>query len=297
MPPWAFPKPRLVRLDELRPIFQAAVKAPPVEDNERRCSIRSPGTRRSPTRGASVRGADASGSELLIDEPEPASDAHERNPPARTGAAAAGGRGVPGHLKWLAVAALAAAHRFSILLLRRRSWVEGPNGGALRHPRPPRFHRTPPSDALPRRAPATPKLGDFTGRRRPGGDHHGDPDPGQAFPRQRRLRYLFGRASRRRSEPSGRDSDGDARSVPPSTSGRPRPPRTSGARWGRRPRADGITGAARAFQREIRGSADKFTLALGLCCLRTPEDSSLRLGRERHHVFHLRSKESCYRVI
>ncbi|HJS74307.1 MAG TPA: DUF4388 domain-containing protein, partial [Vicinamibacteria bacterium] len=56
-------------------------------------------------------------SELVIDEPEPASDAAERNPPrpkGRRGGGGGGGGSLPGILKWVAVAALVGAAGFSI---------------------------------------------------------------------------------------------------------------------------------------------------------------------------------------
>ncbi|HEY7699149.1 MAG TPA: DUF4388 domain-containing protein, partial [Vicinamibacteria bacterium] len=103
-------------------IFQAAVvkSSAPAEDSERTVFDPAPPRRGGPARTAPQPPARETrrpaASELLIDEPEPASDSHGRNPPrpkTRRGGGGSGG-GVSGILKWLAVAGLAGAAAFSV---------------------------------------------------------------------------------------------------------------------------------------------------------------------------------------
>jgi septal ring-binding cell division protein DamX len=213
-------------------------------------------------------------SELVIDEPEPASDAIERNPPrpkGRRGGGGSGGGGLPGILKWVAVAALVGAAGFSIYYF---VWplVGGKSGGDGREARagsvpaptttvPP---TTAPSETAP--APSTAAAETTTAPLDPRAATAGTPSPSTSSVAPR-----AGAATPPAAATTSRPPDA---APTPSTSGAPKPPPTSSApRTAARGDArsllqsGNLTAAARAFQQEISSSgADKFTLALGLYC-------------------------------
>ncbi len=299
-------------------IFQAAVakSAPPAEDSERTVFDPAPARRggaartqppapsRETTRGPAA-------SELLIDEPEPASDAHGRNPPrpkSRRGGGGAGRSG-SGILKWLAVAGLAGAAAFSVYYF---VWplVGGGGSGAPKSAgtqTPATTSTAPATTAPPTSSPLTPTSQPATTTAAPVDPRAGASVAGTP-PVTSSIAPLAGAAT---PPPTPTSKPPDA--VPtPSPSGAPKPPPTtatstkprtsSGGGDGRALLQDGnLASAARAFQQEISsGSADKFTLALGLYC---NEENAGRLvssasGSSEIYVLPTSVEgRSCYRVI
>jgi septal ring-binding cell division protein DamX len=303
-------------------IFQAAVVkgASPAEGGER--AVLEPAPPRSgasalpapppPPARETSRGPTAT--ELLIDEPEPASDTHGRNPPrpkTRRGGGGAG-RSSSGLLKWLAGAGLAGAAVFSAYYFVWPLVGSGgqPGGVAARTPtttsaRPP----TPapgtaatgttaspaPSPGAPTPSPATTTTA-LT-----------DPRAGAAAAGNRPVTSSIARSAGAAIPPAATPP---APVPTPSTSGAPKPPTTaastqraaSGAGDGRALlRSGNLAAAARAFQQEIsKLSADRFTLALGLYC---NEENASRLvdsasGSDEIYVLPTSVQgRSCYRVI
>jgi len=303
-------------------IFQAAVvkSAPPAEDSERTVFDPAPARRGGSQRTAPPAREPARGpaaSELLIDEPEPASDSHGRNPPRpknRRGGGGAG-RSVSGILKWLAVAALAGAAGFSVYYFvwpllggstETNTRAQIPATTSVPQATPPSGSAsaaatttTTPSPSAAATSPATTTA--VPSDPRAGASVAGTP------PVTSSVAPRAGAASPPATTPTSKPPD----SVPtPSTSGAPKPPPTSSApRTARGSDGNGrallqsgnLAAAARAFQQEISsGSADKFTLALGLYC---NEENAGRLvagasGSSDIYVLPTSVEgRSCYRVI
>jgi hypothetical protein len=192
-------------------------------------------------------------SELVIDEPEPASDAIERTPPRpknRRGGGGGGGRSVSDLLKWVAVAALVGAAGFSVyyfvwpLVGGGRS--DGSAGAAVT---PTTSSARSTTSSAPSDSTATSPLAVTTSS---------PSDP---------------RSSAGAATPPAPATTSTPPVTAPSNSGAPKPPassatRTAGSGEARSLLQSGnIAAAARAFQKEISTTgADKFTLALGLYC-------------------------------
>jgi septal ring-binding cell division protein DamX len=296
-------------------IFQAAVvkSAPPVEERTvfDPAPVRSGGSRRAaPPAREAARGPAAS--ELLIDEPEPASDTHGRNPPRpknRRGGGGAG-RSASGIVKWLAVAAVIGAAGFSVYYF---VWplIGGSRqtGGSSQTPATTSApETTPPSGSASAATTAPPTTGATTSPAtttaapsdpRAGASVAGTPPVTSSVAPHAGAANPAATATSKPPDPV----------APPSTSGAVKPPPTSSAPRTARGGGDGrallrsgdIAAAARAFQQEISsGSADKFTLALGLYC---NEENAGRLvasasGSSEIYVLPTSVEgRSCYRVI
>ena len=270
-------------------IFQAAVvkRAPPAKDSERTVADPAPARRGGSQRAAppareAARGRAAS--ELLIDEPEPASDTHGRNPPRpknRRGGGGAG-RSASGIVKWLAVAAVVGAAGFSVYYfvwpLIGGSKETGGSAGSQTPATTSAQAATPPSgsaSAAATTAPPTPSpsatISPATTTAAPS-----DPRAGASVARTPPVTSSVAPRAGAASPPTATPTSKPPDPVPaPSTSSAPKPPPASLAPRTARGGGDGrallqsgdIAAAARAFQQEISsGSADKFTLALGLYC-------------------------------
>lgn len=312
-------------------IFQAAVAksvSPPAEDSERTVFDPAParrgGAARTPPPAAAretTRGPAAS--ELLIDEPEPASDTHGRNPPrpkSRRGGGA--GRSASGILKWLAVAGLAGAAAFAAYYF---VWpLVAAGGGGSSKPKsagaptaattstppatPPPANAATATTAPPTPSPATPSPSPATTTAAPIDPRAGATVAGTK-PATSSIAARAGAATPPPATPTSKPPD----AVPtPSPSGAPKPPpttapstmprTTSGGGGGRALLQSGkLAAAARAFQQEISSaSGDKFTLALGLYC---NEENVSRLvasasGSSEIYVLPTAVEgKSCYRVI
>ena len=307
-------------------IFQAAVKSvpPAAEDNERTVFDPAPARRGAPQRAvppAHEEPRSASGSELLIDEPEPASDSQGRNPPRpknRRGGGA-GERSVSGMVKWLAVAALAGAAGFSLYYF---VWplVGGSNGNGARASAPatttvptappPSGSASAATTAPPTSDPTTPVPATPTSPATTTAANS-DPRAGASAtatrPQTSSVAPRAGAASPPAATPTSKPPD----PVPkPSASGAPKPPATSlGTSGARASEGNGrallqsgnLAGAARAFQREISSdNADKFTLALGLYCNEENAGRLVASASGSSDIYVLPTSvegRSCYRVI
>jgi septal ring-binding cell division protein DamX len=304
-------------------IFQAAVKSPPpAEDSESTVFDPAPARRVGRERAAPPAREEALGAsatELLIDEPEPASDSHERNPPRpknrRGGRGAAGGRSVSGILKWLAIAAFAGAAGFALYyfvwpLVGGRAETGAtastpattsipsatpPSGSASAATTSPPTTETPtaipPTAATPATTTAAPS----------------DPRAGAPAavppPTTSSVAPRAGAASPPAATPTSKPPD----TVPtPSASGAPKPPPTSppssaGGDGRALLQSGNLAAAARAFQREISSaSADKFTLALGLYCNEENAGRLVASASGSSDIYVLPTSvegRSCYRVI
>jgi septal ring-binding cell division protein DamX len=302
-------------------IFQAAVvkSAPPAGDSERTVFDASPARKTGPGRAAppAPTRASTSASELLIDEPEPASNSRGRSAPRpKHRRAAASGRRVSSMLKWLAVAALAGGAGFSIYYF---VWPllggAGPSGESVR----PQASVTttplattsapaiapPATTAPPTPAPSaatTPSTTSAPADPRARGSSAGTPAATSS------VAPLAGAASPPRATSTSKPPD----AVPtPSTtvpSGAPKPPppstaaRTAGSGDGRSLlRSGDLAAAARAFQGEISTNAsDKFTLALGIYCNQENAGRVVAAASGASDIYVLPTSvegRSCYRVI
>ena len=269
-------------------IFQAAVvkRAPPAKDSERTVADPAPARRGGSQRAAppareAARGRAAS--ELLIDEPEPASDTHGRNPPRPKNRRGGGGAGrTSGIVKWLAVAAVVCAAGFSVYYfvwpLIGGSKETGGSAGSQTPATTSAQAATPPSrsaSAAATTAPPTPSpsatISPATTTAAPS-----DPRAGASVARTPPVTSSVAPRAGAASPPTATPTSKPPDPVPaPSTSSAPKPPPASLAPRTARGGGDGrallqsgdIAAAAQAFQQEISsGSADKFTLALGLYC-------------------------------
>jgi Domain of unknown function (DUF4388)/SPOR domain len=242
-------------------IFQAVAEksAAPADENEGTIFEPAP----PPLKRAGREHAHPTASELVIDEPEPASEAPERNPPRpKNRGGGGGGRSVPGLLKWVAVAALVGAAGFSVYYfvwpLIRGSGAGGSGADASAGSTTPPTSTVPPTTSANTSAATT------------------EPATTTAAPSDPRA----GAAATPPAVTSSAPRTGSATppvTAPsvPSTSGAPRPPPPTSSAPATAARGDArsllqsgnLTAAARAFQREISSAgADKFTLALGLYC-------------------------------
>ncbi len=289
-------------------IFQAAVvkSSPPEEDSERTVFDPAPVPAKRggpPPEPARI----PPPSELLIDEPEPASDAPGRNPPrpkTRRGGGGAG-RSASGLLKWLAVAGLVGAAAFAVYyfvwpLVGGGGSGTGANAGSQTLPTTSVPLTTPPSGSASAATTAPPTVTTAPADPRAGAGAEVTPPPATSSVASR-----AGAATPPGTTPTSRPPDA---ATTPSTSGAPKPPatssasRTAGGGDGRALLQSGNLGAAaRAFQREISsGSSDKFTLALGLYC---NEENAGRLvagARGSSDIYVLPTSvdgRSCFRVI
>lgn len=305
-------------------IFQAAVvkSAPPAEDNERTVFDAAPprrgaGAARSAPTPARESSRGPSASELLIDEPEPASDSHARNPPrpkTRRGGGGSGGS-ASGILKWLAVLGLAGAAAFSVYYF---VWPLVGGGGGEPGPGAKTATTTsaPPTTAPPQTAgtattapptpsPPTPSPATTTAATT-------DPRAGAAVAGTPPATSSIARSAGAASPPQATTSVAAAPVPAPSPSGAPKPPTTtaavtpprtaSGGSGGRALLQTGnIAGAARAFQQEISsGSTNKFTLALGLYCNEENASRLVASASGSNEIYVLPTSvegKSCYRVI
>ena len=308
-------------------IFQAAVvkNAPPLEDNERTVFDSAPAKRggsQRPVPSAREAARRPAASELIIDEPEPASEEHGRNAPRPKnrrggGGGGSGGRSLSGILKWLAVAALAGGAGFSLYYFvwplvggsTKTATNTGspppatssvpavpppPGGASAATTAPPGSSGTPVPPATTTAAPSDPRASASVAGN--------PPVTSSVMPRT-------GTASPPATTATSKPPD----PVPaPSPSGAPKPPPTSASSTSAAPRASGGNGrallqsgdlaaAARAFHQEISsGSGNKFTLALGLYC---NEENAGRLvagagGASDIYVLPTSVEgRSCYRVI
>ena len=307
-------------------IFQAAAvkSAPPAEESDKTVFDPAP-----PRRGGSQRAAPPAregargpaASELLIDEPEPASDSPGRNPPRprnRRGGGAGGS--ASGIVKWLAVAALVGGAGFSVYYfvwpLLGGSTETGVDAGA-----------TPATTSVPATTPPSPVASaTTTAPPTPSPSAATSPATTSAAPSDPRAGASVvagtppvtssvapgaGAASPPAATPTSKPPDPVAA---PSTSGAPKPPPTSsapssGTRTAGGGGGDGRTllqsgnlaAAARAFQQEIsRGSNDKFTLALGLYCNEENAGRLVASASDSSEIYVLPTSvegRSCYRVI
>jgi len=303
-------------------IFQAAVKSAPEANDSERTEFDPAPARGDPQRAAPPAREEplgAAASELLIDEPEPASDSHGRNPPRpknRRGGGGAG-RNVSGVVKWLAVAALAGAAGFSVYYfvwpLVGGSAETGSSAGStpaatsIPAATPPSGSASaattaPPTAATPTTPVPTTPTSPATSSAVPS-DPRASASAAATPPVTTSVAPRAGAASPPAATPTSKPPD----PVPtPSASGAPKPPPTSspsgGGGDGRALLQSGnLAAAARAFQREISSaSADKFTLALGLYC---NEENAGRLvagagGSSDIYVLPTSVEgRSCYRVI
>ncbi len=252
-------------------IFQAAVvkSPPPEEDSER--TVFDPAPAPSKRNGPAHEAARVPPpSELLIDEPEPASDSPGRNPPRpknRRGGGG-GGRSASGFLKWLAVAGLVAAAGFSVYyfvwpLIGGSSSGTAGNTGAQTPPTTSALSTTSPSGSASAETTASPTTTVARSDPRAGAGTEGTSPPATSSVATRAGAATPPGATPTTTRPP------DAAPAP-STSGAPKPPppRTAAEGDGRALLQSGkLAAAARAFEREISSeSSDKFTLALGLYC-------------------------------
>jgi len=307
-------------------IFQAAVvkNAPPAEESERTVFDSAPAP---PKRGGSARKAPpareparGTASELLIDEPEPAGDAHGRNAPRPKGRkGGGGGRGagpsVSGIVKWAAVAALAAGAGFALYYF---VWplVGGSKepGESARTQAPAVTTTAPPPSPAPAPPPgsasargSTPSPSGSTSpatTTAPSADPRARVSAAGTTPATSTAAPPAGAATPPRATPTTKPPD-----PAPSPIAAPKPPPTAAPT---RPAGGGgdarallqggnLPAAARAFQSEIAASgADKFTLALGIYC---NEENAGRLvanaggAREIYVLPTSVEGRSCYRVI
>lgn len=251
-------------------IYQAsAVKnPPPAEDEERTVFEPAPAPVK---RGREI--SHTTASELVIDEPEPASDAIERTPPRPKNRRGGGGGGgsVSGLLKWVAVAALVGAAGFSVyyfvwpLVGGSRSNGRGADAsdGSVRPATSsvPLTTSSPASDSTATTAAAATTSGPS------------DPRASAAATPPPSLTSSVSPRAGAATPPAASTSTPPDPAPPPSNSGAPKPPpssatRTTGGGDARSLLQSGnLAAAARAFQKEISAAgADKFTLALGLYC-------------------------------
>ena len=309
-------------------IFQAAVtkNASPAEDSERTVFDTAPArgggaARTAPPAPARETTRGPAASELLIDEPEPASDAHGRNPPRpKSRRRGAPERSASGILKWLAVFGLAGAAAFSVYYfvwpLVGGGGSGAPTSAGTQTPATTSTPSatTPPASAAtattapPTPSPATPASQPATTTAAPTDPRAGASVAGTP-PVTSSIAARAGAATPPPATPASKPPD----AVPtPSPSGAPKPPPTtapttrprtpSGGGDGRALLQSGnLAAAARAFQQEISsGSGDKFTLALGLYC---NEDNVSRLaasasGSSEIYVLPTSVEgRGCYRVI
>ena len=298
-------------------IFQAAVKSPPpLEDGESPVFDPAPARRGGPQRAAPPAREQAMGaaaSELLIDEPEPASESHERNPPRPKnrrggGGAGSGGRSVSGILKWLAVAALAGVAGFSLYYFVWPLVGGRAETGATASTPVTTSIPTPPSGSPPAAAIAPPTAATPTPATAPATTTAAPTDPRAAAqasaapPATSSVAPRAGAANPPAATPTSKPPDP---APAPSPSGAPRPPRASPAPSGNDGRAllrsGDLAAAARAFQREISSaSADKFTLALGLYCNEENAGRLVASASGSGDIYVLPTSvegRSCYRVI
>jgi len=302
-------------------IFQAAVlkSAPPAEDGERTVFDPTAAKRGGPQRAAPPARDSARGpavSELLIEEPEPASDAPGRNTPRPKNRRGGGGGGgsASGILKWLVVAGLAGAAGFSIyyfvwpLLGESTETATNtgspapattsvpaaapPSGGASAATTAPPAASTPSgltpvSPATTTAAPSDPRAGaSVTGT-----------PPSSAAPRAGAASPPAATATSKPPDPVSASSPSGAPKPPPASSA----PSTAGGNGRDLLQSGNLAAAARAFHREISSqSGDKFTLALGLYC---NEENAGRLvagasGSSDIYILPTSVEgRSCYRVI
>jgi hypothetical protein len=302
-------------------IFQAAVvkSAPPAEDSERTVfepapARRGPKAHSAPPSPARETSRSPAASELLIDEPEPASDSHARNPPRpKNRRGGGGGRSVTGILKWLAILGLAGAAVFSLYYfvwpLVGGGKPADAGGGTptttSARPAPP----APVNAATATTAPPIPSPGTPTSSPTTTTAAVTDPRAGATAAGTPPATSSVARTAGAAAPPPATST---AIPVPaPSPSGAPRPPTTTAAPTPPRATSGGdgrallqsgnLAAAARAFQQEISsGSANKFTLALGLYC---NEENASRLvdsasGSSEIYVLPTSvDGRSCYRVI
>jgi hypothetical protein len=298
-------------------IFQAAAvkNAPAEDDSERTVLDVAPPARGGyapPEAPAPEPARITATSELLIDEPEPATDMHPRNAPRpknRRGGASSS-RSAPGIVKWLAVAALVGAAAFAVYTFVWPLVGGSPQQSARTEP-------PAPSPSIPSSAPATaPPSGSAAAATTapsapspaipsPATPAASDPRAGSSAagraPATSTVAPLAGAASPPAPTPTSRPPD-----PAPAPSGAPKPPpasapRSAGGDGRALLRGGEFAAAARAFQGEIsaRGS-DKFTLALGLYC---NEENAGRLianagGSSEIYVLPATvDGRSCYRVI
>ncbi len=295
-------------------IFQAAVvkSAPPAEDSERTVFDPAPARRGGSARAATPARSTAA-SELLIDEPEPASETHGRNPPrpkARRGGGGAG-RSISGIVKWLAVTALAGAAGFSVYYFVWPLLDGGPGTGTEAR------IETPPSTSVPAESPPTGTASAATTSLPSATTSPSTTTAAASDPRARASVSVTPPVTSSVAPRAGAASPPAPTTPPqppdpgppPSPSGAPKPPPTPAGRNASRGSGEGrsllqsgnLAAAARAFQAEISSaSSDKFTLALGLYC---NEENAGRLvanagGASDIYVLPTSVEgRSCYRVI
>jgi hypothetical protein len=295
-------------------IFQAAaVKSPPAEESERTVLDPAPARSGPPLRPAppareSARGPAAS--ELLIDEPEPATEAPGRNPPRprnRRGGGD-GGRNVSGIVKWLGVAALAGAAGFSVYYfvwpLVGGTRDTGATAGSEAGPTTSVPEGAPPSGNASAATPSSVTDAPVATTTSAPSDPRAGASVAGTPPITSSVAPRAGAASPPSATPTSKPPDPVASSPP---SGAPKPPPTSTPRTGSGGdgrallKSGNLAAAARAFQQEISsGSAEKFTLAIGLYC---NEENAGRLvagasGSSEIYVLPtLVEGRNCYRVI
>ncbi len=266
-------------------VFQAAVvkRAPPAKDSER--TVLDPAARRGGSQRAAPPAREAAqgrtASELLIEEPEPASDTPGRNPPRpknRRGGGGAG-RSASGIVKWLAAASVAGAVGFSLYYfvwpLIGGSKETGGSAGSQTAATTSAQTATPPSGSASAAATTAPPTPSPSPTISPATTTSAPSDPrASASVRTPPVTSSVPPRAGAASPPTATPTSNPADPVPAPSSAHKPPPTSSAprtARGGGNGRAllqsGDIAAAARAFQQEISsGSADKFTLALGLYC-------------------------------
>jgi hypothetical protein len=284
-------------------VYQAAAvrPPPPVEESERTVFEPAPmrSSEPSPPPVPPIEPMAEGASELLIDEPEPASESPVRNPPRPKGRR--GGRGGSGSsagiLKWIAAAALLAAVGFAAysflwplvasrpkpttsagaLTTTTAAPVSGSSSATAEAATtiPPTSSPTPPVSATPTTAPAAATTSVAP---RSTGTTSAAAPASTTIPR----------------DPAPTRPSGAAKPPPPT------PPKPTGGD-GRSLLASGnLPAAARAFESELSSTAaDKFTLALGLYCNEENVERLVSNAQGSRDIYVLPTTSqgrACYRV-